>query len=255
VVLDRSARRAAEVAATVEGSWRALDVADRQQVTRAFDECGPLSGAVNCAGIGYSAPLLGQTIDEWRRVTAVNLDGTFLCLQAAARNMLRHGRGGSIVNVSSINASFVHRGLSAYAASKAGVVALTRVAAAELAPVGIRVNGVAPGLVATGMTRRLLDDPEQMATWTESIPMGRVAEPADIADLVVFLCRDESRWIVGQTLLADGGASLQVEPSMSADGNYSPDALVALARTEADDGSAVVATGLESNLVQRETGV
>jgi NAD(P)-dependent dehydrogenase (short-subunit alcohol dehydrogenase family) len=233
VVLDRSGRRAADTAAAVGGTWRELDVTDPPAVTRAFDECGPLSGAVNCAGIGFSAPMVAQSLEDWRRVTAVNLDGTFLCMQAAARNMLRHGEGGSIVNIASINASFVHRGLSAYAASKAAVVALTRVAAAELAPAGIRVNGVAPGMVATGMTRRLLDDPEQVATWTASIPMRRVAEPADIADLVVFLCGDESRWLVGQTLLADGGASLSVEPPMSADSDYSPDALLAAAEAQA----------------------
>jgi NAD(P)-dependent dehydrogenase (short-subunit alcohol dehydrogenase family) len=112
-----------------------------------YGELGPVAGAVNCAGFSMLKPLVESTLDDWHRMTSVHLDGTFLCLRAAASSMVQHGLSGSIVNIASVNAQFAHRGLGAYSAAKAGVVMLTRVAALELAAAGIRVNAVAPGMV------------------------------------------------------------------------------------------------------------
>jgi NAD(P)-dependent dehydrogenase (short-subunit alcohol dehydrogenase family) len=113
---------------------------------------------VNCAGNSEVAPVVSLTPEAWQRMVAVQLHGTFYCLQAAARNMLAHDVSGTIVNISSINARFGHRGLSAYSAAKAGVSMLTVVAALELAQAGIRVNAVAPGIVESGMTAEVLQD-------------------------------------------------------------------------------------------------
>ena len=178
-----------------------------------FTSFGPLRGLVNCAGVvGEITPIVAYRTSEWRRVIAVHLDGTFFCTRAATRNMLVHGTSGTILNTSSVNAQFGHRGLAAYSAAKAGISMLTKIAALELAPAGIRVNAVAPGIVATGMTADLLSDEDFVRPWVEGNPFGRIGQPADVADVVVFLAGEQSRWITGQTLAVDGGTSLRVEP-------------------------------------------
>jgi NAD(P)-dependent dehydrogenase (short-subunit alcohol dehydrogenase family) len=193
-----------------------------------FASLGPVRGLVSCAGVaGEIVPLVACSNAEWERVTGIHLDGTFFCLRAAAGNMLRHGVEGTIVNTSSVNAQFGHRGLGAYSASKAGISMLTRIAALELAASGIRVNAVAPGIVSTGMTQELIAEPEFVRPWIERNPFHRVGQPADIADVIVFLSSDDSRWITGQTLATDGGTSLRVEPPMHPDEAWSREALVA----------------------------
>jgi 3-oxoacyl-[acyl-carrier protein] reductase len=139
--------------------------------------------------------------------------------------MLHHGTAGTIVNTSSVNAQFGHRGLAAYSAAKAGISMLTKIAALELAAAGIRVNAVAPGIVATGMTADLLADENFVRPWVERNPFGRIGEPADVADVVVFLAGEGSRWITGQTLMIDGGTSLRVEPPFHPDGAWSRESL------------------------------
>jgi NAD(P)-dependent dehydrogenase (short-subunit alcohol dehydrogenase family) len=227
-VLDLDGTKAKAIAETVGGAAYEVDVSDSGAVDELFDSLGPLRGLVNCAGIaGEIVPLVACSDAEWNRVTGIHLDGTFFCLRAAARNMLRGGVEGTIVNTSSVNAMYGHRGLGAYSASKAGISMLTRIAALELAASGIRVNAVAPGIVATGMTQELIADAEFVRPWIERNPFRRVGEPADIADIVVFLSSDESRWLVGQTLASDGGTSLRVEPPMHPDEAWTRDALVA----------------------------
>jgi NAD(P)-dependent dehydrogenase (short-subunit alcohol dehydrogenase family) len=227
-VLDLDGRSAERVAGEVGGSAYPLDVSDGDAVDAVFSSLGPLTGLVNCAGIaGEIAPVVAYPRDEWRRVLAVHLDGTFFCTQAAARIMIRGGVDGTIVNTSSINARYGHRGLSAYSAAKAGISMLTRVAALELAASGIRVNAVAPGIVATGMTAEYLADEEFARPWIERNPLGRVGEPRDIADVVVFLSSDESRWITGQTIVLDGGATLRAEPRLHPDSAWTREALLA----------------------------
>jgi NAD(P)-dependent dehydrogenase (short-subunit alcohol dehydrogenase family) len=225
-VLDIDAHAARTVAEEVGGSAYELDVAKVEAVEALFTSFGRLRGLVNCAGVvGAITPIVAYPVSEWRRVLAVHLDGTFLCTQAAARNMLAHGTPGTIVNTSSVNAQFGHRGLAAYSAAKAGISMLTKIAALELAAAGIRVNAVAPGIVATGMTADLLTDEDFVRPWVERNPFGRIGQPADVADVVVFLAGEQSRWITGQTLTVDGGTSLRVEPPFHPDGAWSVESL------------------------------
>jgi NAD(P)-dependent dehydrogenase (short-subunit alcohol dehydrogenase family) len=217
VVLDANGDAASTVAEELGGQAHPLDVSDAGQVAEVFGRLGPLQGLVNCAGISDVAPIVSLTPEAWERMVAVQLHGTFYCLQAAARNMLTHDVAGTIVNISSVNARFGHRGLSAYSAAKAGVSMLTVVAALEFAQAGIRVNAVAPGIVESGMTAEVLQDAAFTEKWTSAIPLGRIAKPEDIADAVLFLSAAESRWVTGQVLSVDGGGSLRVEPKMFPD--------------------------------------
>ena len=225
VVLDRNLDAAEAVAEEVGGTARQLDVTDEDAVERVYAELGPIAGAVNCAGFSMLKPIVGSTLEDWHRMTSVHLDGTFLCLRAAASSMLMRGVPGSIVNIASVNAQFAHRGLGAYSAAKAGIVMLTRVAALELAGAGIRVNAVAPGMVVTGMNRARFDDEDFTRTWTASMPLGRVAYPVDIAKVVAFLVGPDSGWVTGQTIGTDGGVSLRVEPKIFADEQWTRSAL------------------------------
>jgi len=225
VVLDRNLDAAEAVAEEVGGTARQLDVTDEDAVERVYAELGPIAGAVNCAGFSMLKPIVGSTLEDWHRMTSVHLDGTFLCLRAAASSMLMRGVPGSIVNIASVNAQFAHRGLGAYSAAKAGIVMLTRVAALELAGAGIRVNAVAPGMVVTGMNRARFDDEDFTRTWTASMPLGRVAYPVDIAKVVAFLVGPDSGWVTGQTIGTDGGGSLRVEPKIFADEQWTRPAL------------------------------
>jgi NAD(P)-dependent dehydrogenase (short-subunit alcohol dehydrogenase family) len=225
VVLDRNLDAAEAVAEEVGGTARQLDVTDEDAVERVYAELGPIAGAVNCAGFSMLKPIVGSTLEDWHRMTSVHLDGTFLCLRAAASSMLTRGVPGSIVNIASVNAQFAHRGLGAYSAAKAGIVMLTRVAALELAGAGIRVNAVAPGMVVTGMNRARFDDEDFTRTWTASMPLGRVAYPVDIAKVVAFLVGPDSGWVTGQTIGTDGGGSLRVEPKIFADEQWTRPAL------------------------------
>src|SRR5580698_2416281 len=215
VVLDRNLDAAEAVAEEVGGTARQLDVTDEDAVERVYAELGPIAGAVNCAGFSMLKPIVGSTLEDWHRMTSVHLDGTFLCLRAAASSMLMRGVPGSIVNIASVNAQFAHRGLGAYSAAKAGIVMLTRVAALELAGAGIRVNAVAPGMVVTGMNRARFDDEDFTRTWTASMPLGRVA----------YLVGPDSGWVTGQTIGTDGGVSLRVEPKIFADKQWTRPAL------------------------------
>jgi 3-oxoacyl-[acyl-carrier protein] reductase len=225
-VLDVEAGAAKTVAAELGGTPHQIDVTDFDAVEALFASFDSLRGLVNCAGIvGDIAPIVAYTPSEWRRVLAVHLDGTFFCLRAAARNMLRSGLPGTIVNSSSVNAQFGHRGLAGYSAAKAGISMLTKIAALELAAAGIRVNAVAPGIVASGMTGDLLTDEGFVTQWVDRNPFGRIGQPADIADVVVFLSGEESRWITGQTLMVDGGTSLRVEPTFHPDVAWSRESL------------------------------
>jgi NAD(P)-dependent dehydrogenase (short-subunit alcohol dehydrogenase family) len=216
VVLDIDKTAATAVADEVDGVAQVLDVGDPDAVEDVFATLGRLDGLVCSAGISEHAPLVELTPTQWHRVLRVNQDGTFYCVQAAAREMLRDDVAGSIVviSISSVNARFAHRGHTAYAASKASVEMLVKVAALELAAAGIRVNAVAPGIVESGMTRAVLDDPDFVRTWSSAIPLGRLGRPDDVADIVTFLCSSGSRWLTGQVLAADGGGSLRVEPKI-----------------------------------------
>ena len=187
------------------------DCSERAAVERLVELCrdrlGRLDVFVANAGIGRIAPLLDMPDELWDRTMAVNLRGVYLAIQVAGRAMRELG-GGRIVVTSSTNAFWVETELAAYNASKAGVVGLVRTAAMELAPDGITVNAVGPGLIATELTRDLVDDPERAAAYLRQIPMGRFGSPADVAGAVAFLVSDDAAWITGHLLVIDGGQTM-----------------------------------------------
>ena len=182
------------------------DVSDRDAVTAAIGKVeaafGPITCLVNNAGIAEQHQF--QDIDStfWHRIFAVNVDGAYHTIQAVLPAML-HEKAGCIVNISSI---WGQRGAScevAYSATKAAIIGLTRSLAAELAPSGIRVNCVAPGVIHTDMVEVLGED--TLRSLAEETPMGRLGKPEDVAAAVAFFCREESAFVTGQVLTADGG--------------------------------------------------
>ena len=210
-VADLDERGAEDVARTLGGRAIGLraDVSDEGAVQglvdSVCDRLGALDVLVNNAGIYPATPISETTVAEWDRVMAVNLRGPMLCTREAARVMRAQGSGGAIVNLSSM-AGFhpCFPGMAQYCASKGGVVMLTRSAALELAPDGIRVNAVCPGGVETEGTRENLESGLRDVL-TPRIPLGRVAVPEDIAGAVVFLAGPAARYVTGTTLVVDGG--------------------------------------------------
>ncbi len=190
----------------------ALDVTDQARwgavVQAVLDHFGRLDVLVTCAGISGDRPLLKGRYDVWKRIMAVNLDGTYLGLAAVAPVMAAAGRG-SIVTISSIAGKAGIAGAPAYCASKGGVALLTKAAAAELAPLGVRVNSIHPGFIETPMVlNSLAADPNgaaRRAAQASRHPVGRYGRPREIADGVVFLASDESSFMTGSELVIDGG--------------------------------------------------
>ena len=192
-------RRAALLAADVAKPAEA-----RGLVGAAERALGPIDVLVNNAAIFPRAPFLELTEDAWDTVLDTNLKSTFICSQEAARRMVAAGRPGTIINISS---GAPYRGsmrATAYMASKLGIVGLTRGMSRELAPHGIRVNAVAPGVTNTAMPR-LGNTEEELAELARRNPTGRLAEPEDIADVIVFLATDDARHVVGQLIHVNGG--------------------------------------------------
>ena len=167
---------------------------------RVADEAGGLDVLVNNAGVLRDRTIKKMTPDEWNTVLRTNLDGVFYCTKLGAE-VLRDG--GRIVNIASVSGMAGFHGQANYAAAKAGVIALTKVAAKELARRGITVNAVAPGVIRTPMLAGL--KPEVLADYEKQIPVGRVGVPADVAHAVLFLACEESAYITGQTLPITGG--------------------------------------------------
>ena len=170
-------------------------------VDKTIEEFGRLDMAFNNAGSGINTPVIEMTIDEWSQDISVNLTGTFYGLKAQMKVMEKEG--GSIVNMSSQTATFAAPGYGAYAAAKAGVEALTRVAAIEGAAKNIRVNTVAPGVINTDILKTV--PPDLLETLKSRIPMKRPGEVAEITDVVVFLLSSSASFITGQNILIDGG--------------------------------------------------
>lgn len=207
--VEVAGRLAGETGRTVVGTG--LDVADpasvRTAVATTVERLGGLDVLVNNAGICYHRPALEVPDQEWRDVFEVNVHGLWQASTAAARHMADHG-GGTIVNIGSISARIVNRPQwqPAYNASKAAVHQLTKSLAAEWAPLGIRVNAVAPGYVKTEMAP--VDEPRFRARWIDDAPMQRYALPEEIAPTVVFLASDASSFLTGSVVVADGGYTL-----------------------------------------------
>lgn len=201
-------RLAAEVralgrrAALVQGNvGNAADAA--RMVAEADAALGGLDTLVNNAGVFPRSTFLELAEAEWDHVLGINLKGSFLVAQAVARRMVAAGRNGSIVNLSSSSVRGHVLGVH-YAASKTGVIGMTRSMALALAPHGIRVNAVAPGITNTAQPRYQFSE-AQMAEQSALVPLGAMAEPADIAEVIVFLASDAARFITGEVVHANGG--------------------------------------------------
>jgi len=186
----------------------AVDVTDAPGVGRAVGQVaeafGRLDFLINNAGIRHQAPIEELSVDVWRRTIDVNLTGTFICSQAAVREMLPTG-GGKIVNVASMAGQLALRDRSAYNASKAAVVGLTKSFAVELGGRGIFCNAVAPGVIETPLSAHYFTDEAMRDVLVTNTPLGRWGQVSDVAGPVVFLCSSASDYVQGATLFVDGG--------------------------------------------------
>ena len=179
-----------------------------RMVDEAVTRLGGIDGFVGAAGVQVKArlPADEMPLDEWNRVLATNLTGTFVCATSVARAMRRHDKPGAIVLVGSIASQSVPvEGIAPYVASKAGLEGLGRALAVDWAPYGIRVNTLAPGIVHTALTERSLSDDAYRERLQAQIPAGRIATPDDIAGAATFLLSDAARYITGACLPVDGG--------------------------------------------------
>jgi len=182
----------------------------RRMVDQTLDRWGAIDILVNNAGICKPAPFLEIEEAEWDRHVAINLKGTFLAGQYVARDMVRRGIKGSIINMSSVNGLAAESDQAHYNATKGGINLLTMSMALELAPYGIRVNALCPGFIETRLTRPLINNPDRIAPYLKTIPMGRVGLPEDIADAALFMASDESRYMTGHCLVVDGGQLIKL---------------------------------------------
>ncbi len=210
-VVDVDEESAKAVAAEIGGVAHGVDVGDidafRDAVDAAANELGGLSVIYNNAGTSAFNRLHELDPSEWDRVLRVNLTGVWAGIRAAVPHLLANG-GGSIVSTASISGTRPAAGEGPYSASKAAVAALTASAALEYGP-AIRVNAVSPGMIRTTMTAPWFQYmPDQEERFVKGTPVGRVGEPEDIADVVVFLCSDLARFITGQNIVVDGGLTL-----------------------------------------------
>lgn len=186
--------------------------APERLVAAAWDACGPISGLVNAAGIYPVTPLFDMPVAEWDAVLNLNLRAPFLMVQALGRRMAEAGVAGSVVNIGSSASTLARPGIGHYGASKAGLSQLTRNLAVELAPHGIRVNAVAPGLIGT---ERVMEHArgaggEEHAAKVARIPLGRAGRPEELVDLVDYLLSDRASYVTGSILFVDGGLTLGI---------------------------------------------
>jgi len=185
------------------------DVSDEAQVNALVAEAvrrfGRLDVMCNNAGVISGAAVTEIRTEDWRRLMSIDLDAVFYGTRAAAPELKK--TKGCIVNTASVSGLGADRGMSAYNAAKGGVVNFTRAAALDLASYGVRVNSVCPSLTMTGMTADVTDDPAWMANFMKRVPLGRAAEPEDIAGVAAFLASDDARYVTGVNLPVDGGVT------------------------------------------------
>ena len=199
--------------ATAEGMGKAhlglaVDVASEasvaEMVKAAIKHTGGLDILVTVAGIGMHKPFLTLTLEDWQKVHGINLQGTFLCCREVARHMVETNRKGALITIASGAATRASASISAYAATKGGVLSFTRAIAVDLAPHGIRANAICPGPVATELVDKA-HSPQMRKAFEATVAMHRYAKPAEIAGAAVFLASDEASYITGADLAVDGG--------------------------------------------------
>lgn len=216
VIADIDEQLGADAAATIQAAGgRAVFVrcdvrtaADLEAAVEAAEGMSRLGVLVNNCGVAIGGRLHETSEDDWRRVLDINLDGVFRGMRAALPRMMRRGSG-SIINLSSVQSLVGFEGWAAYAASKGGIDALTRQAAVDYAPHGVRVNAVAPGTIMTAMNERIFEsapDPDALAAkWNAMHPLGRFGQPREVAEVVSFLASDASGFMTGEVIRVDGG--------------------------------------------------
>ncbi|HEX9779847.1 MAG TPA: 3-oxoacyl-[acyl-carrier-protein] reductase [bacterium] len=206
-LLAQTAKELQALGRRVEGF--AVDVTDGKQVDegvgKVLDKLGRIDILINNAGITKDGLLIRMDDAQWDRVLAINLKGTFLCTRAVAKHLLKQRRG-RIVNIASIVGLIGNAGQANYAASKAGVIGLTKTVAKELASRGVTCNAIAPGFIKTDMTDALPEQAKQRLL--EAIPLGTLGEPADVAQAALFLVGEAARYITGHVLVVDGGLAM-----------------------------------------------
>lgn len=193
VILPADISSAAEVKGLVEAAAAAL---------------GPLDILVNNAGIEKHAPFWDVTEADYDRVLDVNLKGAFFATQAMVRHLMRDGRGGRIINLSSVHEEVPFPNFAAYCVSKGGMRMFTRNLAVELGSLGITVNNIAPGAIETPINTNLLRNPAKLQALLGQIPLARLGQPDDVAGLAVFLASDDAAYVTGSTYFVDGGLSV-----------------------------------------------
>jgi NAD(P)-dependent dehydrogenase (short-subunit alcohol dehydrogenase family) len=200
-------------------AFESVDVTDEEQVARVVEavvaRSGRLHGVVHCAGGSETiGPVTQIDSEAWRRTVDLNVNGTMYLIKHSAREMVRAG-GGSFVGISSIAASNVHRWFGAYGVSKSALDHLMLLAADELGPSWVRVNGIRPGLIRTELVEVLLSSPEVSEDYRQCTPLPRTGEVEDVANLAMFLLSDAASWITGQLINVDGGHGLRRGPDLS----------------------------------------
>ncbi len=209
-VIEAVKAAAGEVAAAgAKAEGYVVDVTNTEQVAAAVKQIqaafGSIDILVNNAGITRDNLLLRMSDEEWDEVIAVNLRGAFVCCRAVARTMLKQ-RAGRIINIASVVGVIGNPGQCNYSASKAGLIGFTKSVARELASRNVTVNAIAPGYVRTAMTEKISDKAKDAAL--SMIPLGRLSEPEDIANAVLFLAAEESSYVTGHVLHVDGGMGM-----------------------------------------------
>jgi 3-oxoacyl-[acyl-carrier protein] reductase len=210
---EAAARTSSELAALGPVEWTHTDISHRDQVRDSVERCVQAFGKLDIFAANASnadvVNLMQLTDTAWQRMLDVNLTGAFFSVQEAARAMIPRGSG-AVVLTASTNSFWVEANTAHYSATKFGLVGLMKAAALDLAPHGIRVNAVSPGVVNTRLARFLVEDPVEGPAFLKRVPLGRFAEPSDIANAVAFLASDEAAYITGENLVIDGGTSIGV---------------------------------------------